>query len=425
MEESPETPKDLHYLITRIINPILNSIIATLHDGSIVYYRDGTVDVTEYSTPELMARFLADWRDELWYKYSGKNLTDVSEDILYDYMETINYIYRRLHHINKNKTKEVGADMILLGQKLEEYLTGKIEMFSGFTFEFEKNETKEPKETNNNNHPKEVETTDIVTSSDDKSPGEDAKGFGICPRCAVYDGDKSEKKLYQCPYCGEWFCEKHVKPTLVLTFDKYQELWKKHLELREFLEEEWHREDGHPCYPYTRKFWEEYEGKKKRFYNAQKIPVGAGKINISRREVVRTSPGSRSWIEPKVSTSYGTWTPKDYTHYDHVIINVKNRFKDWGSIYVTPREIQIETSNIKKVIPRSPSIRFEIRDGKRWIIIPENLYFKAYTSNRKYKTRKYIKKYALIGIAVLILILAGYLYSQGSFNNIGLPFLGN
>ncbi|KUH33154.1 hypothetical protein APY94_07035 [Thermococcus celericrescens] len=133
-----QSSKDLHYLITRIINPILNPIIATLHSGPVVHYKDGTLDVTEYPIPELMAEFLTDWRDGLWYKYSGKNPTDVSGDILHEYMETINYVYRRPHSVDEETAKQVGRDLILLGQKIEEYLTGKVEVFSDFVFEAEK-----------------------------------------------------------------------------------------------------------------------------------------------------------------------------------------------------------------------------------------------------------------------------------------------
>lgn len=198
----------------------------------------------------------------------------------------------------------------------------------------------------------------------------------------------------------------------MLTFDRYQELWRKHPELRAFLEEEWHREDGHPCYPYTKKFWEGYENKRESLYGARRTSTRTEKRFIPQREPVR------------VPSSSGTWKPKERTRYEDVIINVKNRFKDRGSIYVTPREIRIETSRIKKVLPRSPSIRFEIRDGKRWVIIPESVYSMAYTPERKHEGRKH-GKYALIGIALLILLLAGYLYSRGSFDNLGVPFLGN
>ncbi|WP_157065498.1 hypothetical protein [Thermococcus celericrescens] len=205
-----------------------------------------------------------------------------------------------------------------------------------------------------------------------------------------------------------------------MTFDRYQELWKKHPELRAFLEEEWRRKDGHPCYPYTRKFWEEYENKRKSLYGAGKISTGAGRRSTLGRKPVSVSSGGESWIEPIVPSVSGTWKSKDRTRYEDVIINVKNRFKDRGSVYVTPGEIRIETAKIKKVLPRSPSIRFEIRDGKRWVIIPESVYSQAYTPERKHG-----RKYALIGIALLMLLLAAYLYSQGSFNNLGIPLLGN
>ena len=36
--------------------------------------------------------------------------------------------------------------------------------------------------------------------------------IGQCPRCLVRDGDKTEKKLYRCFLCGEFFCRKHIRP---------------------------------------------------------------------------------------------------------------------------------------------------------------------------------------------------------------------
>ena len=36
--------------------------------------------------------------------------------------------------------------------------------------------------------------------------------IGQCLRCLVRDDDKTEKKLYRCSLCGEFFCRKHIRP---------------------------------------------------------------------------------------------------------------------------------------------------------------------------------------------------------------------
>jgi len=123
--------------------------------------------------------------------------------------------------------------------------------------------------------------------------------IGICSRCAVYDNDHSEKKLYQCPYCGEWFCEEHIEPSLVLTFSQYQELWRKYRDLRDFLENEWHKKNGHPCYPYTQQFWRTYEEKKKRLYSISKT---------SKRKVIKAD---HTTPQPRISRREKHYTPKE------------------------------------------------------------------------------------------------------------------
>jgi len=85
--------------------------------------------------------------------------------------------------------------------------------------------------------------------------------FGICPECKLREDDSSEKKLYQCPYCKEWFCEKHVKPKLVVTWNEIQGT--KDPFLKEKLYEEWRKEGGHPCPIWTTQYLENFEMKKR------------------------------------------------------------------------------------------------------------------------------------------------------------------
>jgi hypothetical protein len=85
--------------------------------------------------------------------------------------------------------------------------------------------------------------------------------FGICLECKVREGDSSEKKLYQCPYCKEWFCEKHIEPKLVITWSAIERT--KDPILKEKLYEEWRKEDGHPCSVWTMQYFENFEMKER------------------------------------------------------------------------------------------------------------------------------------------------------------------
>jgi ribosomal protein L37AE/L43A len=85
--------------------------------------------------------------------------------------------------------------------------------------------------------------------------------FGICPECKVREKDSSEKKLYQCPHCKEWFCEKHVEPKLVITWSAIERT--RDRILKEKLYEEWRKEGGHPCSVWTMQYFENLEMKEK------------------------------------------------------------------------------------------------------------------------------------------------------------------
>ncbi|MCC5447071.1 hypothetical protein [Candidatus Nanobsidianus stetteri] len=85
--------------------------------------------------------------------------------------------------------------------------------------------------------------------------------FGICPECKVRYNDSSEKKLEQCPYCKEWFCEKHVEPKLVITWSAIERT--RDRILKEKLYEEWRKEGGHPDSIWTMQYFESFEIKEK------------------------------------------------------------------------------------------------------------------------------------------------------------------
>jgi hypothetical protein len=83
--------------------------------------------------------------------------------------------------------------------------------------------------------------------------------IGVCIECKVREGDSSKKKLYQCPYCKKWFCEKHIEPRLTTTKDAIERT--RDLVLKEKLYEEWRRKDGHPDYIWTKQYLENLEVK--------------------------------------------------------------------------------------------------------------------------------------------------------------------
>jgi len=85
---------------------------------------------------------------------------------------------------------------------------------------------------------------------------------GVCPRCAV-EGDRTQKPLHYCPFCGEYFCEKHAKPRLVMSFEAYQSYVTTYKDIAEVLRAHWQSTDGHPCPAFTRHFWQEYEQRKR------------------------------------------------------------------------------------------------------------------------------------------------------------------
>jgi len=86
---------------------------------------------------------------------------------------------------------------------------------------------------------------------------------GVCPCCSV-EGDKDEKTLYRCRFCGGYFCGKHSEPRLVMSFQAYQAYVaearaKGRGRLASLLVEEWRKRDGHPCPGYTREFWRRHK----------------------------------------------------------------------------------------------------------------------------------------------------------------------
>lgn len=78
---------------------------------------------------------------------------------------------------------------------------------------------------------------------------EEKEKFDVCPECKVREGDSSKKTLYKCSYCKRWFCFRHFDAKLAV-FKDFKATIKDKL-LKDMIEEDWKRTDGHPDYPYT------------------------------------------------------------------------------------------------------------------------------------------------------------------------------
>jgi hypothetical protein len=92
--------------------------------------------------------------------------------------------------------------------------------------------------------------------------------FGVCPECKVRGNDSSRKKLFKCPYCGRYFCEKHLPPKIATTRSAIEHI--KDPVLRDKILEEWRKPDGHPDVEWSHKYFEELKLKeeetKERFW---------------------------------------------------------------------------------------------------------------------------------------------------------------
>jgi uncharacterized protein YkwD len=119
--------------------------------------------------------------------------------------------------------------------------------------------------------------------------------IGVCVECKVRDGDSSKKKLYQCPYCGRWFCEKHIEPRIATTRGAIEQI--RDPVLRDKVLEEWRKPDGHPDTVWTKKYFEDLkkqqEEERKKFWEALEDLNKIKETKIQKRsEIKETLPGS-------------------------------------------------------------------------------------------------------------------------------------
>ena len=106
---------------------------------------------------------------------------------------------------------------------------------------------------------------------------------GICHECSVKDGDYSQKKVYHCEMCDNWFCEEHRSPKFPYFVD-----WDTVLdvqgdpEIKALYHTEYKREGGHPDFNYWRKTFEARDIAEKELDRL--IKIGLDKMDAAFKE---------------------------------------------------------------------------------------------------------------------------------------------
>jgi len=106
---------------------------------------------------------------------------------------------------------------------------------------------------------------------------------GICHECSVKDGDYSQKKVYHCEICDNWFCNKHRSPKFPYFVD-----WDTVLDvqgdpkIKALYHTEYKREGGHPDFNYWRKTFEARDISEKELDRL--IKIGLDKMNAAFKE---------------------------------------------------------------------------------------------------------------------------------------------
>ncbi|AIY90796.1 hypothetical protein GACE_1768 [Geoglobus acetivorans] len=134
--------EDFHDLITKLINPKLNNVIGLLYGHGGIEEKTNRVDYTtvKHSTIEAhLAKEIEEWRDEIYKKYNGKNLLSIKEELIEDYYKFFKQLYDKLMRINRAIAKDVFQILYVLGENLEESLSGEKTHFSVYDMIIEKN----------------------------------------------------------------------------------------------------------------------------------------------------------------------------------------------------------------------------------------------------------------------------------------------
>ena len=94
------------------------------------------------------------------------------------------------------------------------------------------------------------------------------KIIGLCPECAPKYDDKTEKELFECPYCKRLLCSVHLPARLafITTLDAAPEVMRTEWWRALQLELQKNNQNSHPCWQYSNQFWNDFENLKQKSY---------------------------------------------------------------------------------------------------------------------------------------------------------------
>ena len=114
--------KDLHYLITRIINPYLNWIIISLRSNNrVLHGRDGYTGIhwVDHTLSDTFASELEGWRNNLWYNYR-EDFLERGDEILNSLLEIMIRIEAKLP--DSDSKGRITSNLWEMAGKVEAYL---------------------------------------------------------------------------------------------------------------------------------------------------------------------------------------------------------------------------------------------------------------------------------------------------------------
>ncbi|WNZ29337.1 MAG: hypothetical protein IAX21_00245 [Candidatus Bathyarchaeota archaeon] len=166
----------------------------------------------------------------------------------------------------------------------------------------------------------------------------------VCVECKTKLNDSTTKPVTPCPHCGRNMCSYHLHPTLASIPNlKYQSKEQKAIAEQQKLNHK--GKGGHPCFPYTRDFWQKYD--KQYEY---KMPYQ------KRSPFPKRHPQSKPYSKPKTAKSSNKkWT---------IIAIIIVVFLVVGSYYLIQNPNFLadltdlnknDTSNTESVLPELPN----------------------------------------------------------------------
>jgi len=179
--------RNLHYLITRIINPHLNLVITILRsDSRVIHGRDGYTGLrwVDHALGDMFASELERWRDELWYKYSDSDFISRGKEIIDSLLEILIRIDAKLpDDVNKYRLMDELWEMAGKVEKylgIEGYITSKKDYFNAKVKSIRKHDEELRKKVQREKKGRQVKTSRVVTfvpSPKSLAPTGAAKGY--------------------------------------------------------------------------------------------------------------------------------------------------------------------------------------------------------------------------------------------------------